>query len=132
MHDDELFASPRSRMVALVLGFFVGIFGAHRFYVGKAKTGVLQALTLGGFGIWWLIDMILILTGSFRDAEDRLVTSWEPEGDHLVTAGTAAAILDDVDALRAEVAELHERLDFAERLLANPDRQVSPPTHLSS
>ena len=127
MSDDELFASPKSRTVALLLGFFFGFAGAHRFYVGKTTSAVLQLITLGGLGIWWLADMIMIATGSFRDDDGRLVSNWEPEADHLVTSGTAAAMLDDLDALRAEVADLHERVEFAERLLADPTRRASPP-----
>ena len=127
MADDELFASPRSRTVALLLAFFLGFTGAHRFYVGKTQTAVLQLLTLGGLGIWWFADLIMIAAGAFRDDDGRLVSSWETETDHLVTSGTAAAILDDLDALRHEVAELHERVEFAERLLADPNRQQKPP-----
>jgi hypothetical protein len=126
MADGELMASPRSRLVALLLAATLGVFGAHRFYAGKIGTGVLQACTLGGFGIWWLYDVILVASGSFRDKEGRLLASWEPEGEHLVTAGSASAIFDELDALRAEVAELQERIDFTERLLAQPDRQTPP------
>ena len=61
---------------ALLLCFFLGVFGAHRFYAGKKWTGVLQLLTLGGFGIWWLVDFILIATGHFRDAEGDRITEW--------------------------------------------------------
>lgn len=59
---------PKKKSVALVLAIFLGYFGIHRFYVGKAGTGILWLLTLGLFGIGWIIDIILILTGSFRDA----------------------------------------------------------------
>ena len=61
---------------ALLLCFFLGVFGAHRFYVGKIGTGILELLTLGGLGIWWLVDMILIVTGSFRDKNGRKITEW--------------------------------------------------------
>ena len=127
MADDELVASPRSRTVALLLAGFLGVFGAHRFYVGKTNTAVLQLITLGGLGLWWLADLSIIAAGAFRDSEGRLVSSWEPESDHLVTSGTAAAILDELDALRAEVGELHERVEFTERLLADPTRRPVNP-----
>ena len=119
---DELFASPKSRLVTMLLAFFLGVFGVHRFYTGKIQTGVLMALTLGGLGIWWLADNIMILAGSFRDAEGLLVSNWEPESDRLASPGTAGAILDEIDQLRADVTELQERLDFAERMLADPNR----------
>jgi hypothetical protein len=127
MRHEESFASPRSRTVALLLAFFLGWFGAHRFYVGKTQTAILQLITLGGLGIWWLIDLIMILAGAFRDDDGRLVSDWEPESDRLIPAGSAAAMFDDLDALRQEVADLHERVEFAERLLADPTRQTNRP-----
>ncbi len=57
------------RIVAALLCFFLGIFGAHRFYVGKTGTALLQLLTLGGLGIWAIIDLILILVGAFTDKD---------------------------------------------------------------
>ena len=51
------------RLVALVLCKFTGVFGGHRFYVGKTTSAVFQLLTLGGLGIWAFIDFILILFG---------------------------------------------------------------------
>ncbi|MDA3022180.1 MAG: TM2 domain-containing protein [Actinomycetota bacterium] len=68
--------SPKSRLVAAILAWFLGIFGIHRFYVGKVGTGVLMIVTLGGVGIWVLIDLIMILVGSFRDKEERLLINW--------------------------------------------------------
>lgn len=124
---DELFASPKSRLVTMLLAFFLGVFGVHRFYVGKIQSGILMALTLGGLGIWWLADNIMILAGSFRDADGQLVSNWEPEADRIASPGTAGAILDELDQLRADVAELQERLDFAERMLADPDRPTPGP-----
>lgn len=118
---DDLFASPKSRTTTLLLSIFLGFVGAHRFYTGRTQSAILQALTLGGLGLWYLYDIIVIAAGSFRDGEGLVVANWEPESDRLIPAGTAAAILDDLDALRAEVTELHERLEFAERLLAKPE-----------
>jgi TM2 domain-containing membrane protein YozV len=60
----------KSWLVALLLCFFVGVIGAHRFYVGKIGTGILQIVTFGGFfGIWVLIDLVMILMGKFTDKE---------------------------------------------------------------
>jgi TM2 domain-containing membrane protein YozV len=61
--------SDKSKTVALLLCFFIGILGVHRFYVGKIGTGVLQLVTLGGLGIWALIDMIMIVMQKFTDSE---------------------------------------------------------------
>ena len=68
--------SPRSRTVAAVLAFFLGYLGIHRFYVGKIGTGVLMIVTVGGLGIWQLIDFIMILVGSFKDKEERVLVTW--------------------------------------------------------
>ncbi|KND50088.1 MAG: hypothetical protein AB203_03825 [Parcubacteria bacterium C7867-008] len=77
--------SKKSRLIALILVLVVGMFGAHRFYVGKIKTGIAQLiLTLTFFGavisgIWVFIDLIIIAVGSFKDAEGLEVSVWEPE-----------------------------------------------------
>lgn len=70
--DDE-----RKRILpAFLLCFFLGCFGAHRFYVGKIGTGILQLLTLGGLGIWALIDWIMIIIGAFTDKQGQKLTEW--------------------------------------------------------
>ena len=122
---DDLFASPKSRLVTQLLAIFLGVFGAHRFYVGKVQSGILQACTLGGMGLWYLYDNILIAAGSFRDAEGNLIANWEPETERLISPGTAAAIFDELDALRGEVTDLHERLAFTERLIGQAARGES-------
>jgi hypothetical protein len=111
--------SDKSRGVALARATVLGVFGGHRFYVGKVRSGVVMAVTLGGAGLWWLYDLILIGAGSFRDADGRLVRRWEPEGVE-GTAAIGSEVLDELDLLRQQVADLAERVDFAERLLANP------------
>jgi TM2 domain-containing membrane protein YozV len=59
----------KSWVVALLLCLLLGMLGAHRFYAGKIGTGIVQILTLGGFGIWVLIDLIMILVGKFTDKD---------------------------------------------------------------
>lgn len=56
----------KSQMVALILAIFLGWLGIHRFYLGYIWQGVVQLLTFGGFGIWWLIDIIRIATGDLK------------------------------------------------------------------
>jgi hypothetical protein len=72
-HENAVHAEGRDWLTALLLCFFLGVFGVHRFYTGHIGLGVVQLLTLGGCGIWALIDFIMIIVGSFRDAEGRLL-----------------------------------------------------------
>jgi hypothetical protein len=67
-------SSDRKVVPAAILCFVLGVFGAHRFYVGKTGTGLLQLLTLGGLGLWMLYDLVLILTSEFRDDEGKRLT----------------------------------------------------------
>jgi hypothetical protein len=60
-------------LTTLLLCFFLGFIGVHRFYTGHTAIGVVQILTLGGCGIWTLIDFILIIVGNFKDAKGNLL-----------------------------------------------------------
>ena len=68
--------SDKKILPAFLLCFFLGCFGAHRFYVGKVGTGILQLVTLGALGIWALIDLIVIVVGSFTDKDGNKLTQW--------------------------------------------------------
>jgi TM2 domain-containing membrane protein YozV len=84
--------SPKSRTVAGLFAFFLGQFGAHRFYSGKIGTAVIMLVValvgyatlivfvgfifLGAVGIWNLIDFIMILAGKFKDKDDLLISNW--------------------------------------------------------
>ena len=61
-------AAPEQKdfLVALLLSIFLGQLGVDRFYMGYIGTGILKLITLGGCGIWWLIDLIRIATGDLQ------------------------------------------------------------------
>jgi hypothetical protein len=109
-------SSPRSRGVALVLAVALGVFGAHRFYAGRTASAVAMLCTLGGLGLWALYDAILIAGGDFIDGDGRRISKWDPTELDALPPGSNA----ELARMRQELDEMHERLDFAERLLARP------------
>ncbi|HEY93118.1 MAG TPA: NINE protein [Dehalococcoidia bacterium] len=72
--------SPKSRLATTFLcilpAWIVGIAGIHRFYLGKIGTGIAMLLTLGGLGIWTLIDFIFAVPGNMKDKEGKLIKNW--------------------------------------------------------
>jgi TM2 domain-containing membrane protein YozV len=76
-------SSRKSRLVAFLLAFFLGMFGAHRFYAGKTGTAIAQlilSITVVGMlisGPWVCVDWIVILCGGFKDDMGRKITRWD-------------------------------------------------------
>lgn len=68
--------SEKKILPAFLLCFFLGVLGAHRFYVGKIGTGIVQLVTLGGLGIWTLVDFVMIVVGKFTDKGQNKITRW--------------------------------------------------------
>ena len=68
--------STKSRLAVTLLSFFAGGLGIHRFYLGKVGTGLLMLFTLGGFGIWTLIDFITAVCGAMKDGEGKMIKRW--------------------------------------------------------
>lgn len=116
--------SKRSRGVALGLCFFGGVFGLHRFYLEKPKTAIAMLLTFGGFGIWYLYDLVLLAAGEMRDSQDLPVRNWSVEASPFMRQVTSRAerrvdeLEVELDGLRQQFNDLAERVDFAERMLA--------------
>lgn len=65
--------SKKGFVPTILLCFFLGTFGIHRFYVGKIGTGILMLITLGGVGIWTLIDFIVIVCSRFTDKKGNYI-----------------------------------------------------------
>ncbi|HEY3221958.1 MAG TPA: TM2 domain-containing protein [Gemmatimonadales bacterium] len=117
--------SKRSRGVALLLSMFGGVFGLHRFYVDKPRTAIAMIFTFGGCGIWYLYDLVLIAAGEFRDSEDLPLRLWglaeSPYTQHRLVGRAEQRVAElegQLDALRQQFNDLAERVDFAERMLA--------------
>ena len=68
--------SPKSRLAVTLLAWFLGQLGIHRFYLEKYGTAILMLFTLGGLGIWALIDFIIAVTGNMKDKDGKLITTW--------------------------------------------------------
>ena len=65
--------SEKSGIACLLFLLLLAPLGLHRFYVGKVGTGILFLITGGGLGLWWLIDLIILIVGSFTDADGAAV-----------------------------------------------------------
>ncbi len=96
----------KNKLTAILLSIFTGGLGIDRFYLGYTTLGVVKLLTLGGFGIWTLIDLIMICTGSLRPADG---SPWEEEV--CATQVQPAAVNNDATSIEAleKLAKLHEQ-----------------------
>ena len=67
--------SPKSKLVLILLWFIFGVMGVHYFYAGRIGMGLLWLVTGGFFGIGWIIDILVILSGSFHDSHGRRIVN---------------------------------------------------------
>ena len=68
--------SESNKTILPIVLFLILLPTVQRFYVGKIGTGILMLLTLGGLGIWAIIDLIVLITGNFRDRDNNRITNW--------------------------------------------------------
>lgn len=71
MVDSEFNKKKKSTAVTWILWWFLGGIGGHRYYLGYVGRGIAMTLTLGGLGIWSLIDAFFI-TGALRKKNDEI------------------------------------------------------------
>ena len=71
--DNYVAVSDKDWLATFLLCWFLGVFGIHRFYVGKTVSGIVMLITLGGCGIWAVIDWIIILCGNFKDKDGKVI-----------------------------------------------------------
>ena len=65
--------SDKNFFLVATLCFLLGVFGVHRFYCGKILSGDLMIFTIGGLGIWALVDFIIVCFGEFTDSQGRKI-----------------------------------------------------------
>jgi TM2 domain-containing membrane protein YozV len=66
-------SSNKNFFLLLVLCFLLGVFGVHRFYCGKIKSGIFMLLTIGGLGVWAVANFVIACFGEFTDAEGKKI-----------------------------------------------------------
>lgn len=97
-------ASPeRSFIATWMFAWLLGFLGVDRFYLGKIGTGILKLLTIGGLGVWWLIDLILTLAGVQRDKEGRLLPDFE---EHKLIAWIITAAVFGLSILTSALTQI--------------------------
>ncbi len=67
--------SEKDWVITLILAILVGSLGIDRFYSGSILLGVLKLFTLGGLGLWWLVDLIMLVTGNYKDGNGNPIAS---------------------------------------------------------
>ena len=71
--ESDTAVSDKDWLATFLLCWFLGIWGIHRFYVGRTGSAIAMILTLGGLGIWVLVDWIIILCGDFKDKDGKVI-----------------------------------------------------------
>lgn len=118
--------SDKSFVVTWLFALLLGTLGVDRFYLGKIGTGIAKLLTIGGLGVWTLVDLVLVLTGAQRDRQGRplagyrqhRVTAWVVTGIWVVLSGIGSAIAGTFAAASAQQAVEQAAAQAADDLAA--------------
>ena len=108
--------SDKLILPTFLLCLLFGILGVHRFYVGKITTGILQLITLGGLGIWALIDLVMILCGLFTDSGGKPITKWT--GEQLMADDTRL-----IQEIHQGLSRMEERVEALEIILLDRENK---------
>lgn len=107
LHKESTTVSNKHFLVAFFFSFFWGTFGVDRFYLGKVWTGLLKLLTFGGFGLWTIIDLILIMSDSLHDKHNRQLAGYVEYKKLAVTTTLVAAIVTGAFMLISGIASIY-------------------------
>jgi uncharacterized iron-regulated membrane protein len=128
--------SDKSFIATWLFSWFLGYFGVDRFYLGKVGTGVLKLITLGGCGIWWLVDLILTLAGVQRDKAGRRLAgydehkklAWIVTGALVVLSAITSAITGGLGALSDQLDNSSAVVEPTSDAETSADEQADEPT----
>ncbi|MCR5293809.1 MAG: TM2 domain-containing protein [Lachnospiraceae bacterium] len=116
--------SEKSQAMALIIWLFLGIFGGHYFYVGRFWKGILYLFTVGLFGVGWIIDLFVILSGRFKDSSGLALSGWKklPPNRYADTYARGRA-----ENIRFEKMEYGGRGAYPERGYGQAERRLDYP-----
>ena len=128
--------SPKSFVATWLFAWLLGGFGADRFYLGKIGTAVLKLVTLGGLGIWALIDLILVLAGKTTDKQGRPLAgydqrkklAWIITGIAVILGGISGAVVGATTAATiAAISQANEQAPIDEAAAPADDTAAAKP-----